>query len=352
MSAGPNLREAPPALVVTGAAGWLGTALLDAAGRQADPELPAFGRLRVLAGSPSEVRALRQSAPSAEIVIGDVTEPATVDELLDGIEGADVIHAAGVIHPTAESEFERVNTGGTRAVIDGAVRSGARRLVHISSNSPFGCNPGPGDRFRANEPFNPYMGYGRSKMLAELAVREAPASLETVILRPPWFYGPFQPARQTRFFSSVRKGRFPLFGAGRNRRSMVDVEALADASLRACLVEEAAGNAYWVADARPYEMREVIETVREALAAEGYEVEGSIPRFPSAIADAARRADAALQARGRYVPEVHVLSEMNQTIACDVSAAEEELGYRPPQELLSGMRRAVAWCRDNGMSIQ
>jgi hypothetical protein len=32
------------------------------------------------------------------------------------------------------------------------------------------------------------------------------------IVRPPWFYGPFQPPRQTTFFRMVRNGKFPVIG--------------------------------------------------------------------------------------------------------------------------------------------
>ncbi len=67
-----------------------------------------------------------------------------------------------------------------------------------------------GDRFRNDEPYHPYYGYGRSKMEAELAVADAVDSgLDAVMVRPPWFYGPHQPPRQTTFFTMVRNGRVP-----------------------------------------------------------------------------------------------------------------------------------------------
>ena len=92
--------------------------------------------------------------------------------------------------------------------------------------------------FRNDEPYDPYLGYGRSKMLAELRLLDEVANgLDAVIVRPPWFYGPHQPARQTRFFTMVRKGRFPVVGDGRQRRSMVYVDDLVDGIVRAELVE-------------------------------------------------------------------------------------------------------------------
>ena len=104
----------------------------------------------------------------------------------------------------------------------------------MSSNSPFGTNPHRADTFRNDEPYHPYFGYGRSKMQAELRVLDAvDAGLDAVIVRPPWFYGPFQPARQTTFFTLVRTGRFPVIGDGRQRRSMVYVDNLVQGIVRA-----------------------------------------------------------------------------------------------------------------------
>jgi nucleoside-diphosphate-sugar epimerase len=295
---------------------------------------------------------VRALSGDVEIHVGDVTDAATLRRLLYDAEGADILHCAGVIHPRRVKDFEAVNVVGTAAVIDASRRAGARRVVHVSSNSPFGCNPTASDVFRAEEPFNPYMAYGRSKMRAETIVREANGdSLETTIVRPPWFYGPHQPDRQTRFLRALRRGRFPCFGDGQNRRSMVFIENLVDGIVCAQLEPHAAGRAYWIADRRPYAMREIIEITRRALADEGLELSGGVPRLPSTLSDWAERADALLQQRGRYVQTVHVLGEMNKTIACEISRAERELGYTPQVELYEGMRRSVRWCLERGIAL-
>ncbi len=66
-------------------------------------------------------------------------------------------------------------------------------------------------------------------MAAELHVFSAvDRGLDAVVVRPPWFYGPFQPPRQTTFFTMIRKGRFPIIGDGEQRRSMVYVDNLVD----------------------------------------------------------------------------------------------------------------------------
>lgn len=337
-----------PDLVLTGAAGWFGRALLDRLHRA--PHLVGDGRVRALVATASQVPEVLATHPGAEVHVGDVADAAFVERAFAGADGALVVHAAGVIHPRTVAEFDRVNARGTEVVVAAAGRAGVRRLVHVSSNSPFGTNPRPDDRFRHDEPYQPYLGYGRSKMAAELAVRAA-TGLEWVVVRPPWFYGPFQPERQTTFFTMVRTGRFPVVAPGTQRRSMVHVTNLVDGVLAAGSTAGAAGQAFWVADAEPYTLTEIVDTVREALRDEGYRVSGRSLRVPGVVARTAERVDRALQARGVYQQQVHVLGELDKTIACDISHTTDVLGYRPTVALAEGMRQSIRWCRDQGIAL-
>jgi nucleoside-diphosphate-sugar epimerase len=222
----------------------------------------------------------------------------------------------------------------------------------VSSNSPFGTNTHRTDVFRNDEPYHPYYGYGRSKMQAELHVgRAVQRGLDAVIVRPPWFYGPFQPPRQTTFFRMVRTGRFPVIGDGRQRRSMVYVDNLVQGIVRAELTGGPPGRAWWIADERPYEINEIVATVGRALRAEGFDVAPNRFRLPAVAGRLAERADALIQRTGRYVQPVHVLGEMDKTIACDISAARAELGYEPQVALEEGMRRSIRWCTAQGLEL-
>ena len=190
-------------------------------------------------------------------------------------------------------------------------------------------------------------------MEAELAVRAAvtDAALDAVIVRPPWFYGPYQPPRQTSFFQLIRKGRFPLLGGGHNRRSMVYVDNLVDGIVLAS--RGGGGGRPGVLDRR----RPSVHGARDRrhgrgrARAEGLSVKGGTPKVPDIVGDMAERADRLLQARGRYNQQLHVLGEMNKTIACDISAARDELGYEPAVGLAEGMRRSIRWCLDNGLEL-
>ena len=227
-------------------------------------------------------------------------------------------------------------------------------MIAVSSNSPFGFNPDAEHVFDEASPYAPYMAYGRSKQRLEELVRAAHGGggLETVIIRPPWFYGPHQPARQTQFFRMIRAGRFPILGDGTQRRSMAYVDNICQGLLLAAATAAASGEAYWIADERPYTVNEIVATVRRVLEDDfGLACARRELRLPAVVADVASRVDGALQAVGRYNQALHVLGEMSHSIACSIDKARRELGYAPTVALAEGMRESIRWCLANGQAI-
>ena len=159
----------PPPILVTGPDGWLGARL---------------------------VASLRESYPGVEVrgMWGDLRNTADCARFVSGAPDALLFHTAGVIHPRRVREFYDVNVQGVKNLLEAARAAAIRRIVAVSSNSPFGVNPTREHRFDESSPYHPYMNYGRSKMQMEMAVKAA-AGIETVIVRAPWFYGPGQPPR-------------------------------------------------------------------------------------------------------------------------------------------------------------
>lgn len=341
--------DAPAATIVTGAAGWLGTGLVTALAGDGE-----YGRAGVIRGLVRPDESTQHLPERVEVVRGDVTDPSSLDAVFDGLaEPVDLVHAAGIIHPARSVvEFDAVNHIGTRNVMAAAQRHGIRRVVHVSSNSPFGTNGARDDRFGNDEPYHPYLGYGRSKMDGELAVLDAVENgLDAVIVRPPWFYGPHQPARQTTFFTMVRTGRFPILGDGGQVRSMTYIDNLVQGIVRAELTATRPGKGWWIADAEPYTVNQIVETVGDALRAEGFEVKKNSLRLPNLAGTVAEKIDTATQKAGRYITQFHVLGEMNKNIAVDISAARAELGYDPQISLAGGMRQSIRWCLDQGIEL-
>lgn len=346
-------------VIVTGALGWLGISLVESlvkglSGHEALGEPCPDLRLRCLILPGQDAAQLKQISESIEVVTGDICNPADCARLCEDLKGAILYHTAGIIHPRKVSEFYEINVDGTSRLLDAAVQAGVKRAVVVSSNSPCGCNPHPDHLFDEYSPYHPYMNYGRSKMRMELAIqeRQQQGKIETVIVRPPWFYGPNQPPRQTLFFQMIRDGKAPIVGDGKNLRSMGYIDNLCQGLLLAALTDKANGQTYWIADQRPYSMNEIIDTVEQLLENEfKQKCAHKRMRLPGFASEIAFIADASLQNLGIYHQKIHVLSEMNKYIACSINKAEKELGYRPAVALEEGMRRSLKWCIARGIKI-
>ncbi len=336
---------ATPRILVTGAPGWLGNALVHALseGGQFGPAVQEPEAVRVLASPTADIRAL-SALSGVEVVRADIRQPVP-PALFHGVQT--VVHSAGLIHPKRVADLTAVNVDGTRHVLAAAQSAGVRRFIHISSNSAAGLNRSPHTLMREDDPDeSPYLGYGRSKAGAEALVRQAGSAMETVILRPCWFYGPHQPLRQTTFFRMIAHGRPPVFGDGSNLRSMSYVDNIVQGVLLARASAAAPGRTYWIADERPYAWLEILETVARIL---GTRLR---PRYvPALTSDACRIADTWIQRTGLYQQELHVAGELGATIAVSVARAQAELGFQPHIALEEGMRRSIAWCRAQGVQL-
>jgi nucleoside-diphosphate-sugar epimerase len=346
-------------VLVTGAMGWLGSRLVEALvsglpDHEALRVPTADLRIRCLVLPGQDASSLLRLSSRIEVVAGDIRVPADCARFCEGAKSALLFHTAGIIHPKCVRDFYSINVDGVRNLLDAAVKAGARRTVVVSSNSPCGCNPHPDHLFDELSPYHPYMNYGRSKMEMELAVRnfQREGKIETVLVRPPWFYGPNQPPRQTLFFQMIRDGKAPIVGSGENLRSMGYVDNLCQGLLLAAVTEAASGQTFWIADKRPYSMNEIVDTVERLLETEfNQKCTHKRMRLPGFASSVAFVADFALQGMGQYHQKIHVLSEMNKTIACSIKKAEQELGYRPAIALEEGMRRSLKWCLGQGIKL-
>jgi nucleoside-diphosphate-sugar epimerase len=218
-------------VLITGTPGWIGTRLVNVLLDHKNnlPGLSNFTdefQVRVLV-QPGMVESKLRKYQRLEVVRGDLRNPADLAPFFNQSKDGYLIHCAGVVHPKWNvKDFYTANVEGTRNLLQAAEKAGVKRVVALSSNSPFGNNPSREHRFDETSPYNPYMNYGRSKMLMEKVVKEYQdrGEIETVILRPVWFYGPDQPVRQTTFFRMIKNGGAPILGDGNNLRSMVYID--------------------------------------------------------------------------------------------------------------------------------
>ncbi len=166
-------------ILITGAAGAIGTALLRRLGPHSDIEVIATD-IREPSDLPANTRFRKMD------VTGSDPQSVIVEERPDTI-----VHLASIVTPGPDSTREleyRVDVEGTRNVLDAAISAGTRRLVVTSSGAAYGYhpdNPVPlkeTDAIRGNHEFA-YSWHKRlvEEMLAE--ARQTAPVLEQVVLR-------------------------------------------------------------------------------------------------------------------------------------------------------------------------
>jgi UDP-glucose 4-epimerase len=301
--------------LVTGGAGFIGSNIV-----------------RRLVRDGHEVRVLddlctgyRENVPrEVELVVGDVADETVVRAAVDGVEV--VFHQAArrsvigsVEHPL---RTDTANVHGTLCVLDAARLAGARRVVSASSSSVYGGAeqmPTP-----ESAPLIPRSPYAVSKLTGEHYCRVYTElhGLETVSLRYFNIYGPRQrpdsayAAVIPLFIEALAEGRRPMVhGDGGQSRDFTFIDdaveanvAAASAPARAC-----SGKAYNVAGGHRYSLLELLEILGRL---QGVVAE---PEFTGPRPGDVRHSEA------------------------DISAAANELGYRPAVAFDDGLRRTVDW---------
>jgi UDP-glucose 4-epimerase len=167
--------------LVTGGCGFIGSHLVDQLVRQGH-------RVRVL-DTLSSGRT-HNLAPEAELMIGDVADPAIVALAMKGITGC--FHLAGTMAAAEDwLDSHRTNLSGTIAIFD-AARSRSVPVVYASSAAVYG--DGGDQRLSEMAPARPLCAQGADKLGCELHARVASSQhgVPTAGLRFFNVYGPRQ----------------------------------------------------------------------------------------------------------------------------------------------------------------
>ncbi|MGB5834077.1 MAG: NAD-dependent epimerase/dehydratase family protein [Thiohalocapsa sp.] len=314
--------------LVTGANGFLGRAL--------GQELVARG-FQVVAALRSP-----NAGPWNErvfCVLGDAPLP---PGLCDGVDG--VFHLAGIAHVQAvagipDAVYERVNVGGTRALLDAAIGAGVSRFVYFSSVKA-AADPRE-DCVDEQWGSSPTDAYGRSTLTAERLVLSAAASgaLDACILRPTLVYGRGVKGNLQRMLEAVESGRFPPIPEFGNRRSMVSVGDLVAAAILAMGHPAASGRTYIVADGVDYSTRDLYLAISEAL---GRTVPTwAIPAL--ALRAGGRVGDLLERVLGRPMPiSSAVMSRLAGSACYRSTRLRAELGWAPTESFFDNIDGMVS----------
>lgn len=311
----------PGTVLVTGAAGFIGSTLTDRLldqGRRVigldnfDPFYPKVLKLDNLRTAERD--------PNFRLIEGDIRGCGSLAASLreEGIEA--VVHLAALagVRPSLErpSEYADVNVRGSCDVVELARQLGVGQMVFASSSSVYGERASEAftERDATERPISPY---AATKRAAELSLHSFHHvhGIDIACLRIFTAYGPRQrPDLAIRKFAElmVAGDPIPVYGDGSSRRDFTYIEDLVDGIVSAL----DRGRGFQILNlgaGRTVTLLEVIETLEAALGRKA-KIEW-LPRQPG---------------------------DVSNTWA-DVSAARAALGYNPRVALAEGIGRFVAW---------
>jgi len=221
-------------VLITGATGFVGRAVCEAVVRE------GHSVRRMARGSRSH--SLEPQNSAMEWVRGSVLCP---NDLRQGMQGCDaVIHLVGIIGEIGDQTFERVHLEGTRRVLEAALTSGVRRMIHMSA---LGTRPEAASR------------YHQTKWAAEEAVRSS--GLDWTVFRPSLIYGPGDGF--VNLFAGMSRWSpvLPVIGRGTSLLQPVSVDCVARAFARALDSKAAVHQTYDLCGPDRLNLPQVLQTL-------------------------------------------------------------------------------------------
>jgi UDP-glucuronate 4-epimerase len=316
----------PRRVLVTGAAGFIGSTLVDRLLAEGCDVvgLDSFDPFYAEAEKRANL-AQAATSPSFQLVEGDIRDAAALEKAFRGGRVDAVVHLAALagVRPSLARPvaYAEVNVAGTAAVAQAAVQAGVGRLLFASSSSVYGeRSEGP---FRETDPvLRPISPYAATKRSAELLLHSFHVAYGIGVTCARIFtaYGPRQrPDLAIRKFAErmLRDETLPVYGDGAAQRDFTYVDDLVDGLVRA-LDTEPGFAIFNFGAGRTISVREVIAVLE---------------------------AELGLRAQIEWLPPQ--VGDVSRTWA-DTTAAREALGYEPATPFADGIARFAAWLRDGG----
>jgi nucleoside-diphosphate-sugar epimerase len=296
-------------ILVTGAAGFIGTALC--------PTLAARGH-KVVAG-------LRRAAPQAgaePVILGDIGPRTDWSPALRDVDT--VIHLAQRAHAGPDPTALAAEPEAVAALVQAIGTARAKRLVLVSSIKAMGESTEPGRPFRPDDEPRPEDAYGRAKLACERAAYAAAqdTGIELVVIRPPLVYGPGVRANFAALIRLSASGLPLPFAALDNRRSLISRDNLVDLLAVAATHEKAARLTLLVRDGTDLSTPELIRAL-----AMGLGRKARLFPIPATLF-------AALSPLPGIGPR---LARLSGSLQIDDSATRAALGWTPPVTAASAL---------------
>jgi 2-alkyl-3-oxoalkanoate reductase len=243
--------------LVTGATGFVGSYLTRALIHRGDS-------VRILARTPERARALQ--AAGAEVRLGDLGQPGSVQGIAEGIDV--VFHLASAIGASAEV-FEQIDIRGTEQLLIEAERAGVRRVVYVGTLAGYPlARQSAGALIDERSPFDDtgLLGnYARAKSRAESLISAANrrGGIETVIVRLGLVCGVGASVLPAHVCQPLSRDWVVLFGDGNVPLPLTYIDNAVDALMLAATAQGVAGESFNIVDDDVLTQRQYLALLRQ-----------------------------------------------------------------------------------------
>lgn len=175
---------------------------------------------------------------------GEVFDESVIHEAMQGQEYVFHVAAAFREAKSSERDYWNVHVKSTQLIAEKIPSiPGFKRLIHVSTFGVHGHIENP--PATEESPFSPGDGYQRTKLEAELWLKEYAQknNINYTIIRPAAIYGPGD-KRLLKLFKMATQPFFPLLGKGKCMYHLVHVDDLTDAILIAATHPKAQGEEF------------------------------------------------------------------------------------------------------------
>ncbi len=322
-------------ILITGASGFIGSFIVEEALRR---EMEVWAAVRPT----SSKRYLQDNR--IHFIELDFGSKETLKRQLDGHRFDYVVHAAGVTKCLDKADFKRINTDGTRHLVDALIELGMplKRFVYLSSLSVYGAihEHMPYQDITENDCPHPNTAYGKSKLDAERYLDSIGNDFPYIILRPTGVYGP----RERDYFLMAQSiNRHVDFAVGFSRQDITFVYVL-DVVQAVFLAFDRgmSGRKYFLTDGEVYRSADFSDLLKKEMGI-GWMLRIVAPVWLLRIVTFFGERISRLTHKPIALNDdkYNILRQRNWR--CDIEPTVDELGYHPHYKLAQGVKLTVKW---------
>ena len=335
------MEPALKTVIVTGGAGFIGSAVIRHLIGQGDTRVVNFDKL-TYAGNLESLQSLADD-PNYSFVHGDICDHVAVEDLFREYQPDAIMHLAAESHVDRSidgpADFIATNIVGSSVLLETARKywselpdQGSFRFHHVSTDEVFG-SLGSSGLFHEDSPYQPNSPYSASKAASDHLVRAwyETYGLPVVITNCSNNYGPNQfPEKLIPLIilNALEGKPLPVYGKGEQVRDWLYVD---DHARALCLVMELGklGETYNIGGHNEKKNIDVVKTLCRLL-------DDKVPTHPAGVT--------------RFEDLITYVTDRpghDQRYAIDAGKIKQELGWEPVETFETGLAKTIDWYLDN-----